>query len=1454
MKIKRTIAALLCTAMVASIAPVWASDETVFANYQFESTLTNKTPDYIQVQGGSARVVDIDTKNKALLMDENCAKFYTETGQLTNGIVISMDLKGNTDTVTANIGFSSALNQAVAKLVVIDKNTLKTTDGMEFGAITDRAFTNLTVVLNSRNMIDIYVDGNCKVKQWKNSATLGKGMMVEKTAGGLLIDNFSVYTGKNTEKEFEKESLLNDGEAYFRYDYFSNADMALVDTENLRDIDWASNGLYPSSGIAEKGNKITLNRMEQRLNPNRENGYLIFEKTNTSDVHYDFYTLNSSDAQMAGYFPYYYYEGNLMVERFGSPIKFAYFRDAITTGGNTDINAAYINGSGQVISYSGKAVKTLKTGEWMNYRFVFDIANFSCDFYIENELVDTFSYTQNFKRPTMLRIWIDVGGGSTKVTYDKLKVLGMRHPYDPENPDYHPSFFSSDDGIEGFLKDKTAFYAYSENVFANGEKHIRVAKPIKDDNETEVYVPVKSLSLGYGFDLKTDANSKTAKDERLTLTANSDKVTYEGKEYTLKSACKWENDTLYVPVDSFAEDVLGHCVKNDGNGLVITAKDAFYLNETEDTPDYLISCSTRWEGYYSNPVTPIKALNWYMSFERPEAETIAEDFNEQTNNGTQHPRVIASKEDFDRIRALKDTDEVMKKIVDPIIQHATDALNTTPFVYEIPDKQRLLNTARSYHAQLLPLGFAYQVTGEEKYAAKVWEMFETVLNFPDWNPSHMIDTGELVGAVSAAYDWCYDYFTPEQRQWIYERVKALGMKPIADAQKDIIYTRREWAGANDFVASKSNFNTVINGGQLCGLTAFAEMEPEFTFDAIKETMRSIEYSTLVYRPAGLWIESPSYWTYAAQYFSKGIGSLYNSTGRHYGLLDGQGIDRTGTWIAGMNSYGGLNNFHDAGAGKLATPYPGWFAKIYDIPALSAFTVNQVVHGERRPSLEDAFWYIPGNTATEEDLPMDIWAAGFDSVSSHASYSDKDALFFSTHGGNVICYHSQFDVGTFVLDLMGTRWVEDLGSDDYNVRRDQKAFGKMYRDIAEGHSVMVFDNNVPGQDIDGSATMTRWESKEKGCIAAYDMTSVYKDQVSAAQRGFYVGDNRRSLTVRDEFTAKSDMQAHWFIQTAAEVEIVDNNTAILKRAGQKLKMEVVTDVEDYKLLVGDAKPLPSSPNIQGQNPNNGYSRINLEMNLKGNKAQHITVKFSPYFEETENISAMNKPISEWQLPDGAFVKNEPMNVTIYVNGNPIDNVLTNGKLSVVEGEAMPEITGVPENPNHTVEVLPYQEGDDFIRVRVYNADKSRYKDHGIALNISKSTDISGLKEIPVVDVVVSSTPEEQNVKENMFDNDYTTRWTSNNATGETAIFDLGERKSISKIGMAFWRGNIRSYYYTLFVSDDGNTWTQVADGRSSGATEGLELVDIGASGRYIKFLGGGNTDNGHSNILEFKVFE
>ena len=49
-----------------------------------------------------------------------------------------------------------------------------------------------------------------------------------------------------------------------------------------------------------------------------------------------------------------------------------------------------------------------------------------------------------------------------------------------------------------------------------------------------------------------------------------------------------------------------------------------------------------------------------------------------------------------------------------------------------------------------------------------------------------------------------------------------------------------------------------------------------------------------------------------------------------------------------------------------------------------------------------------------------------------SYADRYEVQTSTGVDQTLAFHSNLDIGTFVLDAFGERWVVDLGADDYNL--------------------------------------------------------------------------------------------------------------------------------------------------------------------------------------------------------------------------------------------------------------------------------------------------------------------------------------------------------------------------------------------------------------------------------------
>lgn len=95
---------------------------------------------------------------------------------------------------------------------------------------------------------------------------------------------------------------------------------------------------------------------------------------------------------------------------------------------------------------------------------------------------------------------------------------------------------------------------------------------------------------------------------------------------------------------------------------------------------------------------------------------------------------------------------------------------------------------------------------------------------------------------------------------------------------------------------------------------------------------------------------------------------------------------------------------------------------------------------------------------------------------------------------------------------------------------------------------------------------------------------------------------------------------------------------------------------------------------------------------------------------------------------------------------------------------------------------------------------------------------------------------------LLDNDYDTKW-EEEGFGSFIQADLSSVKSICNVGIAWDKGDERSYNFVISTSDDGTTFTDSLRGTSSGSTEALETYDLtDVDSRFIRVTVFGNNDD------------
>jgi hypothetical protein len=110
----------------------------------------------------------------------------------------------------------------------------------------------------------------------------------------------------------------------------------------------------------------------------------------------------------------------------------------------------------------------------------------------------------------------------------------------------------------------------------------------------------------------------------------------------------------------------------------------------------------------------------------------------------------------------------------------------------------------------------------------------------------------------------------------------------------------------------------------------------------------------------------------------------------------------------------------------------------------------------------------------------------------------------------------------------------------------------------------------------------------------------------------------------------------------------------------------------------------------------------------------------------------------------------------------------------------------------------------------------------------------------------------NVPANTLDDRLDTRW-SNLGKGSWIDYDLGATKTVAGTTIAWHNGNTRANTFTVSVSPDGVTYTQVFSGKSTGTTAAAETYTFPAvSARRLRITVNGSTLNDWASISEARA--
>ncbi len=555
-----------------------------------------------------------------------------------------------------------------------------------------------------------------------------------------------------------------------------------------------------------------------------------------------------------------------------------------------------------------------------------------------------------------------------------------------------------------------------------------------------------------------------------------------------------------------------------------------------------------------------------------------------------HPRLLLTKEDLARLQAAIGSDPTAKGWLDEVRKQGDRMLGEPPVVHELIGP-RLLQQSRACLVRVVTLGLLHRLTGEAKYADRAVREMLAAAAFPDWNPSHFLDTAEMTNALGIGYDWLFDRLSAKDRAAVRTAIVEKGLKPAEQA----VRKGRGWARMTN------NWSQVCYGGITTGALAVADEVPEPAAGLVAAAIPGVAPAMATYEPDGGCEEGPGYWNYATFYAAFLLDALESALGTDFGVGRSDGWARIGDFH--LNSFGPTGrafNYSDAHEGHGADAQLLFFARRQARPDWAR---HERATGQ--PGAFHLLWLDPAGPPARPPAPapLDAVFRRIHVAFFRGAWEDPAATYVGFKGGDNKASHGHLDLGTFVIDALGERWASDLGPDDYNL---PGYFGGQrwdyYRMRTESHNTITFGN--ANQGIDAKAPITAFRTGPDRSHAVADLSTAYRGRAGKVLRGVALL-GRRDVLVQDEVTDATEAWT-WGLTTDADVEL-HGREAFLVRNGKRLLVRIL-EPADAVFAAGSAAQSPP------QQTNEGFRRLTATR-PPARGTSRLAVWFTPAGEKT-----------------------------------------------------------------------------------------------------------------------------------------------------------------------------------------------------------------------------------------------
>lgn len=568
--------------------------------------------------------------------------------------------------------------------------------------------------------------------------------------------------------------------------------------------------------------------------------------------------------------------------------------------------------------------------------------------------------------------------------------------------------------------------------------------------------------------------------------------------------------------------------------------------------------------------------------------------------------------------------------------------------------QRRIISSQDVLSRFYCLAFAAACEDSQTLADRLWLEIEDAINLPNWNTRHWLEPAEMMHSISIAYDWCYKFWTDEQKQLMETQVYELGIKNAVREYNGVPRWYR-WHYGFKGTEIANNWSIVCNAGVLMTSLAFYDTNTTFYNTKMNNAIRSIKAGLNAYSEDGSYRENLNYWNYATRNlimitdaFENAIGGDFNALPPieapfHYDFSKAPGVSITPDFPIYANGPAGVFNYGDASGGSsTSSPAFMWIANRFNTPHYTKYHLDNVAKkGHSGVNIPlDLLWYEGGelNKLLPEDKFFDD-----DFASLRSSWDGDETLWIAMKGGPNGRPHNHYDIGSFVLDYDGVRFFRQLGAIGYDWSGGR---GTFYKSRTEGqNTILVNPDEKCGQYTAGVSTFEDFYTGNTSSYAVLNMTDVYDKYtassgddivisepttVTSARRGIKMYHDKTRVVVQDEVKMSAPSEFYWFAHPASSISADDiliyNNgkSARLSCAGKNLYMNIASN-QNAVFEIMNASPLPNSPTSDEQTIN---AKIKLAIHLTDVTDVSLAVEMIPSKGTEPTYSGYIEPLDNW----------------------------------------------------------------------------------------------------------------------------------------------------------------------------------------------------------------------------------